>query len=61
MVGHVTPEAQCGGPIAIVENDDVITIDPEKKGITLVSFYDFCCCWNSDGETFMHLTGFFVI
>ena len=37
MVGHVTPEAQCGGPIAIVENNDVITIDPEKKTIDLVS------------------------
>ena len=38
MVGHVTPEAQCGGPIAIVENNDLITIDPEKKTIDLVSF-----------------------
>ena len=38
MVGHVTPEAQCGGPIAIVEDNDVITIDPEKKTIDLVSF-----------------------
>eukprot|EP00112_Aurelia_sp_Birch-Aquarium-sp1_P019486 Seg4826.1 transcript_id=Seg4826.1/GoldUCD/mRNA.D3Y31 product="Dihydroxy-acid dehydratase" protein_id=Seg4826.1/GoldUCD/D3Y31 len=35
MIGHVTPEAQCGGPIAIVENDDIITIDPVAKTLTL--------------------------
>jgi dihydroxy-acid dehydratase len=27
MVGHVSPEAACGGPIAIVRDDDVIEID----------------------------------
>lgn len=27
MVGHVVPEAQVGGPIALVENGDVVTID----------------------------------
>jgi len=35
VVGHVTPEAQCGGPIAIVENNDLITIDSEMKTIDL--------------------------
>jgi len=35
IVGHVTPEAQVGGPIAIVKNGDRITIDAEANMITL--------------------------
>ncbi|MEZ4778552.1 MAG: dihydroxy-acid dehydratase [Flavobacteriaceae bacterium] len=35
VVGHITPEAQEGGTIALVENGDTITIDAEKKTITL--------------------------
>ncbi|HVW11358.1 MAG TPA: dihydroxy-acid dehydratase, partial [Bryobacteraceae bacterium] len=31
IVGHITPEAQVGGPIALVKNGDVITIDAEKN------------------------------
>ena len=31
VVGHVTPEAQDGGPIALVRNGDVITIDIGKR------------------------------
>lgn len=31
VVGHVTPEAQVGGPIAIVENGDIVTIDAEQR------------------------------
>jgi dihydroxy-acid dehydratase len=30
-VGYVSPEAQLGGPLAIVEDGDVITIDCERK------------------------------
>lgn len=33
IIGHVTPEAQEGGPIALVQNGDQITIDAEKKRI----------------------------
>ncbi len=33
IVGHVTPEAQEGGPIALVENGDRITIDSENNTI----------------------------
>ncbi|MEZ4514624.1 MAG: dihydroxy-acid dehydratase [Chloroflexota bacterium] len=33
IVGHVTPEAQEGGPIALVQNGDKITIDAEKNVI----------------------------
>jgi dihydroxy-acid dehydratase len=35
IVGHVTPEAQEGGPIALVENGDRITLDAAKKLITV--------------------------
>jgi dihydroxy-acid dehydratase len=31
VVGHVTPEAQVGGPIAAVEDGDIITIDAEQN------------------------------
>ncbi|MFN0117578.1 MAG: dihydroxy-acid dehydratase [Elusimicrobiota bacterium] len=30
MIGHVGPEAQAGGPIAIIKNGDIIEIDAEK-------------------------------
>ncbi len=33
LVGHVTPEAQVGGPIALVETGDKITIDAEKNSV----------------------------
>ena len=35
IVGHICPEAQEGGPIALVENGDRITIDAEKNRIEL--------------------------
>ncbi len=35
MVGHVAPEAYVGGPIALVKNDDVITIDTETNILDL--------------------------
>ncbi|VAW96492.1 Dihydroxy-acid dehydratase [hydrothermal vent metagenome] len=31
IIGHVVPEAQEGGPIALIENGDIITIDAENK------------------------------
>ena len=33
VVGHISPEAQLGGPIALVENGDLITIDSVSKSI----------------------------
>lgn len=36
VVGHITPEAMVGGPIAIIENGDTITIDAENNEINLV-------------------------
>ncbi|GAB6141155.1 dihydroxy-acid dehydratase [Methylosoma difficile] len=35
VVGHITPEAYVGGPLAIVENGDTITIDAENNALTL--------------------------
>ncbi len=35
VVGHITPEAYCGGLLAIVRNGDTITIDAEKRVINL--------------------------
>ena len=34
LVGHVTPEAQMGGPIALVEDGDAITIDTTTSQIS---------------------------
>ena len=35
VVGHVTPEAAIGGPIGLLQNDDLITIDSEKNELSL--------------------------
>ncbi|MBC8207209.1 MAG: dihydroxy-acid dehydratase [Kiritimatiellales bacterium] len=35
VIGHITPEAFTGGPLAIVQNGDTITIDAEKRTMTL--------------------------
>ena len=35
VVGHITPEAQEGGAIALIENGDIITIDAETNSINL--------------------------
>ena len=35
VVGHVTPEAAAGGPIALVKNGDVISIDAEKREVNV--------------------------
>jgi dihydroxy-acid dehydratase len=33
IIGHVTPEAQVGGPIALVRNGDIVTIDSKHRTI----------------------------
>jgi dihydroxy-acid dehydratase len=35
VVGHITPEAALGGPLAVVKNGDGIKIDAEKRTLTL--------------------------
>lgn len=36
IIGHITPEAQVGGPIALVEDGDKIVVDAEKNRIDLL-------------------------
>lgn len=31
IVGHITPEAQTGGPVALIQNGDTVTIDAETN------------------------------
>lgn len=35
IVGHITPEAQEGGPLALVENGDSVTVDAEKNRLEI--------------------------
>jgi dihydroxy-acid dehydratase len=35
IIGHVTPEAQEGGPIALVEDGDIVTIDATTRSISV--------------------------
>jgi len=35
IIGHIVPEAQEGGPLALVRDGDVITIDAEKKSLSM--------------------------
>ena len=35
MIGHVSPEAALGGPIALVQDGDVITLDAEERQLNL--------------------------
>jgi len=35
LIGHITPEAFEGGPIALIEDGDKITVDAEKREISI--------------------------
>jgi dihydroxy-acid dehydratase len=35
VVGHVAPEAFVGGPLALLQNGDMVTIDAEKKEVSV--------------------------
>jgi len=35
IVGHITPEAQVGGPLALVEAGDMVTIDAENNRLSV--------------------------
>ncbi len=39
MVGHVSPEAQVGGPLAVLKNGDIVTVDAEH-GLLKVELSD---------------------
>lgn len=36
VIGHVSPEAQAGGPIALVEEDDLIELDIDRRILAIV-------------------------
>jgi dihydroxy-acid dehydratase len=40
VVGHVAPEAAVGGPIALVEEGDLITIDAEERRLAMDVCHD---------------------
>jgi dihydroxy-acid dehydratase len=35
IIGHIVPEAQEGGPIALIRNGDIVTIDAQKNSISV--------------------------
>jgi len=35
VVGHIAPEAQDSGPIAVLEEGDIVTIDSERQEISM--------------------------
>ena len=35
VVGHITPEAYAGGPLALIKNGDTITIDADRRQLRL--------------------------
>ena len=35
FVGHISPEAQEGGPIAVIQDGDIIEIDIQSRSVTL--------------------------
>ena len=35
IVGHVVPEAQEGGPISLIQNGDLVTIDAKENSIDM--------------------------
>ena len=35
IIGHITPEAQAGGPIALVRDGDIISLDAETRSLDL--------------------------
>ena len=37
MIGHVSPEAQVGGPIGLIQDGDIIVIDQENATLHVVS------------------------
>ncbi|MEG0178548.1 MAG: dihydroxy-acid dehydratase, partial [Oscillospiraceae bacterium] len=36
VIGHISPEAADGGPIALVEEGDLIEIDIEKRSLSII-------------------------
>lgn len=41
MVGHVSPEAYIGGPIALLQDGDQVTLDVDKRSLNVDNQPDF--------------------
>ena len=41
MIGHVSPEAQVGGPIGLLQDGDMIVIDPHSAILKVVRMSKF--------------------
>ena len=35
MIGHIAPEAALGGPIALIQNGDIISLDAETRELSV--------------------------
>ena len=42
MIGHVSPEARVGGPIGLIQDGDIIVIDPKNGSLNVVCNAMFC-------------------
>eukprot|EP01135_Chromosphaera_perkinsii_P002640 Nk52_evm8s226 gene=Nk52_evmTU8s226 len=40
IIGHITPEAQEGGPIALIKDGDTVKVDAENKRIDMIDVSD---------------------
>lgn len=54
MIGHVSPEAYVGGPIAFIKNGDTINIDIKRMTLDLVWKYYFSLCTCCHISVFCH-------
>ena len=43
VIGHVSPEAQAGGPIALVEEGDLIRLDVKERVLEIVGIHGKAC------------------
>ena len=60
MIGHVGPEAAVGGPIAIVENNDIVEINLEKFELNIIDFNNWKSTNKSIEDEIEHRKTFWV-
>ncbi len=60
MIGHVGPEAAVGGPIAIVENNDIVEINLEKFELNVIDFNNWKSTNKSIEDEIEHRKTFWV-
>ena len=60
MIGHVGPEAAVGGPIAIVENNDIVEINLERFELNVIDFNNWKSTNKSIEDEIEHRKTFWV-